>query len=562
MLHLGTLKSFDSTNYRAEVQLAGSMAAYLDNIPVARNIAIDQMIVGRHVILATPQGNPRDACVIAVWEGAAGGGGGFQSHSARHENGGADELSVAGLSGELADPQKSNFLKLSDTPAAFTGQAGKYPKVNVGEDALEFAAGGGGASNYLALTDTPAAFADKALKFPRVNSAEDALEFGRVGDWVLPTGNNDPDSHWTDEVKAYDKDTGTYTYEGAMVVGWNKFIEFTNSAIDCDKVRVYADYNPAWGVDSIDIDVYYSGAWYDVYEGAIDNGAWVVKDIPGGEQSVTKVRIRYSHTDLAYGMRIFEVSFWQVGLAAAAGGGGGATTFLGLTDTPASFAGEADKFANVNAGETALEFTAVAGLLHAIATTNIYCCWSNRVSDTPRTATVSSVAGDVLTLTGNHAYRFGEWVAGRMDPDNVLLKMQNTTKSEFAWVKGIPAANQLQVTNAADISGWQNGDTISTDQGGGAGSNAIELDISPLIPAGATAVFVSIDFDDTGGAAQVGVSTNGIGGTWLWAKGGTTKGGTSHPFCPIDADRHISVCDKAFGVDTLRMNVKCVAYIK
>ena len=76
MLQLGTLKGFDSTNYRAEVQLAGSMAAYLDNIPVARNIASDQMAVGRHVILAIPGGNPKDACVIAVWDGAAGGGGG------------------------------------------------------------------------------------------------------------------------------------------------------------------------------------------------------------------------------------------------------------------------------------------------------------------------------------------------------------------------------------------------------------------------------------------------------------------------------------------------------
>jgi len=67
MLSIGTLKSFNSTDYRAEVQLAGSIAAYLDNIPVARNIASAQMIVGRHVIVAIPGDNPRDACVIAVF---------------------------------------------------------------------------------------------------------------------------------------------------------------------------------------------------------------------------------------------------------------------------------------------------------------------------------------------------------------------------------------------------------------------------------------------------------------------------------------------------------------
>ena len=75
MLSTGTLKSFNSTDYLAEVQLAGSMAAYLDNIPVARNISSAQMTVGRHVVLSIPEDNPRDACVIAVWDGSAGGGG-------------------------------------------------------------------------------------------------------------------------------------------------------------------------------------------------------------------------------------------------------------------------------------------------------------------------------------------------------------------------------------------------------------------------------------------------------------------------------------------------------
>lgn len=67
MVSAGTLKGFDSDCYRAEVQLARSTTAYLDNIPVARNIAPAEMIVGRHVILAIPGDNPKDACVIAVF---------------------------------------------------------------------------------------------------------------------------------------------------------------------------------------------------------------------------------------------------------------------------------------------------------------------------------------------------------------------------------------------------------------------------------------------------------------------------------------------------------------
>jgi hypothetical protein len=43
------------------------------------------------------------------------------------------------------------------------------------------------------------------------------------------------------------------------------------------------------------------------------------------------------------------------------GGGGGSSTFIGLTDVPASYSGQALKVARVNAGETALEFATVSG---------------------------------------------------------------------------------------------------------------------------------------------------------------------------------------------------------
>ena len=61
-------------------------------------------------------------------------------HAADHENGGVDEISVAGLSGELADNQKSTFLKLSDTPANYVGAALKSLRVNAATNAVEFAA--------------------------------------------------------------------------------------------------------------------------------------------------------------------------------------------------------------------------------------------------------------------------------------------------------------------------------------------------------------------------------------------------------------------------------------
>ena len=67
MLEIGILKNFDSGTYRAGVQLVGSLTTYFDDVNVARNIASGEMITGRHVILAVPEGNPRDAVVIAVF---------------------------------------------------------------------------------------------------------------------------------------------------------------------------------------------------------------------------------------------------------------------------------------------------------------------------------------------------------------------------------------------------------------------------------------------------------------------------------------------------------------
>ena len=67
MLEIGILKSFDGTAYTAEVQLASSVTTYFGAVPVARNIASADMVIGRHVIIAMPDNNPADAVLIAVF---------------------------------------------------------------------------------------------------------------------------------------------------------------------------------------------------------------------------------------------------------------------------------------------------------------------------------------------------------------------------------------------------------------------------------------------------------------------------------------------------------------
>jgi hypothetical protein len=67
MISVGILKTWDNVNYKAGVQLAGSITTYFDNLSVARNIASAEMVIGRHVVVAMTGGNPKDAVVIAVF---------------------------------------------------------------------------------------------------------------------------------------------------------------------------------------------------------------------------------------------------------------------------------------------------------------------------------------------------------------------------------------------------------------------------------------------------------------------------------------------------------------
>jgi len=75
----------------------------------------------------------------------------------------------------------TTFLALGDTPATYAGSGEYLVRVNAGEDALEFVAGGG---NFLALDDTPASYVGSGGMAAVVNVAEDALEFATPG-WVV-----------------------------------------------------------------------------------------------------------------------------------------------------------------------------------------------------------------------------------------------------------------------------------------------------------------------------------------------------------------------------------------
>ncbi len=67
-LRKGVLRSFNSGDYTAVVQLAGSYKVYLEDVPVARNVPAAEMTAGRKVAVAFfDEHNAREAVVIGVY---------------------------------------------------------------------------------------------------------------------------------------------------------------------------------------------------------------------------------------------------------------------------------------------------------------------------------------------------------------------------------------------------------------------------------------------------------------------------------------------------------------
>ena len=67
-LKKAVLRSFNSGNYTATVQLAGSFKVYLEDITVARNLPSAQMITGRKVaVIFFDEYNPKEAVLAAVY---------------------------------------------------------------------------------------------------------------------------------------------------------------------------------------------------------------------------------------------------------------------------------------------------------------------------------------------------------------------------------------------------------------------------------------------------------------------------------------------------------------
>lgn len=106
---------------------------------------------------------------------------------------------------------------------------------------------------------------------------------------ISPTGHTGGSGWAGDETNAYDDNNGT-TATDPVPGGWTDWLELTVAATTCDSIRFMtvrdADHL------TVQIEVYYSGAYHAVYNAATySNLTWELVSI-GSTQSVTKARYR------------------------------------------------------------------------------------------------------------------------------------------------------------------------------------------------------------------------------------------------------------------------------
>jgi len=64
----GVLRSFNSGNYTAVVQIASSFKVYLEDVTVARDIPSAEMVTGRKVaVIFFDEHNAKEAVIVAVY---------------------------------------------------------------------------------------------------------------------------------------------------------------------------------------------------------------------------------------------------------------------------------------------------------------------------------------------------------------------------------------------------------------------------------------------------------------------------------------------------------------
>ena len=302
----------------------------------------------------------------------------------------------------------STFLGLTDTPDAYTGQAGKAVVVNAGASALEFGTAEAGASDFLALTDTPDTYSGQASKVVAVNALSTALEFvpagsnaalgaevQRVATFGVVQNTNVP-VVWDTEVR----DDAAFWASGAAT-------RLTIPSAGWYSLTAFIQWDATTGVTRI-VNVRVNGTQYIATESVpaagVDQRQTIAVNWYLGAGDYLEIVLFQSTA----GTRQVTGNCTVVGLTAAPAP---TSTFLALTDTPDTYSGQAGTLLRVNAGATATEFAAMTTVVPA---------GSETVSGRLELATVAETTTGTDTTRATHPAGVKAALDGRVPAGTAL----------------------------------------------------------------------------------------------------------------------------------------------
>lgn len=188
----------------------------------------------------------------------------------------------------------------------------------------------------------------------------------------------------------------------------------------------------------------------------------------------------------------------------------------------------------------------------------------------PRTAAISSVSGDTITLAAADVPLFGRWTG--MMSGVAFVRIWNISKSpaQSAWLTASPTSTTLQVRQASSIAGWTGGETLQIgDPLATTPGRVVAIDISPVMIALCGAAFrqsgVVVKSHISGASGDgLSLSANGISGSFIsvattGAGDGTTLVPTTE-LSPISNSNLLFLRETVAGAATLEL-VSIVALV-
>ncbi len=131
---------------------------------------------------------------------------------------------------------------------------------------------------------------------------------------VSPTDYLDYDNDWNNAEQAFDNNLKTFaksTKKGFWRWRWTGFLELISPvSLQCNKIRFKACYSSNW-CDEIDIDIFSSNKWNDIYQGSYKNKKWETIEFP--LDNITKTRVRF-HLRQAFrgtNAELYEFNFYS-----------------------------------------------------------------------------------------------------------------------------------------------------------------------------------------------------------------------------------------------------------